>query len=60
MTNFAVVQIIDGLVINIIVADANDLPQDGCELISLDDKYANIGWHWDGQKFVDPNTVQMG
>jgi hypothetical protein len=45
----AVVQLIDFVVLNIIVADANvDLPPDGCELIDITNGPAcNIGWVYD-------------
>lgn len=51
----AVMQLLDGLVINIIVALPTDEPQIGCELIEIaDGQPCNIGWHWNGYMFVDP------
>lgn len=52
----AVVQLGDGLVINIIVAQPSDEPQIGCELIEIaSGEPCNIGWFWNGSMFVDPS-----
>jgi len=56
MANCAVCQLIDGLVINIIVADPTDPPYDGTQLIEIfDGVMCDIGWVWDGTQFVNPN-----
>ena len=51
----AVCQIIDGLVVNIIVALPSDPAQDGCQLIEvMSGQFCDIGWLWNGQWFVPP------
>lgn len=55
-TRCAVVQLSDGLVVNIIMAVPSDLAPDGCELIEIvDGQMCDIGWYWDGAQFVSPN-----
>lgn len=52
----AVVRLVDGLVINIIMAQPADEPPIGCELIEImNGQPCNIGWYWDGTTFIDPN-----
>lgn len=54
-TNCAVCQLIDGLVVNIIVALPSDPAQDGCQLIEImADQFCDIGWYWDGVIFIPP------
>lgn len=54
-TNCAVCQIIDGLVVNVIVAVTSDPAQDGCQLIEImSDQPCGIGWYWDGINFIPP------
>jgi hypothetical protein len=51
----AVVQLSNGEVINVIIAEPIDPPPDGCELIGLpDDSTVSIGWYWDGTEFYNP------
>lgn len=51
----AVVQLLDGLVINIIVAMPSNEPQISCELIEIaSGEPCNIGWYWTGSAFIDP------
>lgn len=57
-TTCAVVQLSDGLVINIVIAQPSDEPPIGCELIEImADQPCNIGWYWNGVEFVDPNPI---
>ena len=52
----AVVQMVDGLVVNIIMAQPGDEPPVGCELIEImNGQPCDIGWYWDGTNFIDPN-----
>jgi hypothetical protein len=52
-TRCAVCQLIDGLVINIIMALPSDPAQDGCQLIEImSGQDCDIGWYWDGQWFI--------
>lgn len=47
-----------GLAINLIVADSNTLPPEGCQLIDIaPDQPFDIGWTWDGSSFVDTNNL---
>lgn len=55
MSNCAVVQLSDGLVINKIVAEPTDLAPQGTQLIIADNVSCDIGWTWDGTQFVNPN-----
>jgi hypothetical protein len=59
MTICAVCQLLNGLVINIIVAEPTDpCPYPDCELIETPDVNgvdAQIGWYWNGTDFIDPN-----
>lgn len=56
-TRCAVCQLVDGLVINIIMASPSDPAPDDCQLIEImNDQPCNIGWYWDGTTFVDPNS----
>jgi hypothetical protein len=59
MTTCAVCQLSDGLVINCIVAEPDDLPQEGCQLIKLKEApyYTTRGWVWTGTKFINPNPI---
>ena len=55
MSNCAVCQLSDGLVLNIIVADPTDPAYDGTQLIFIaDGVMCDIGWTWDGTTFIDP------
>lgn len=52
----AVVQLSDGLVVNIVVAQPYDEPPIGCELIEImAGQSCDIGWYWNGVEFVNPN-----
>jgi hypothetical protein len=58
MSTCAVCQLLDGLVINLIVAEPTDIPPDNCELIispDVEGNYANIGFTWNGTIFINPN-----
>jgi hypothetical protein len=56
MSNCAVCQLSDGLVVNIIVADPTDPAYDGTQLILIPDGVmCDIGWTWDGTTFINPN-----
>jgi hypothetical protein len=56
-TRCAVVQISDGLVVNIIMADPSDVPPENCQLIEiLPDQMCDIGWYYNGTDFIDPNA----
>ena len=59
MTTFAVCQLSDGLVINIIIAEPTyPCPYPDCQLIEspdVDGNNAQIGWYWNGTDFIDPN-----
>lgn len=58
-TKCAVVQITDGLVINIIIARLSIEPPLGCELVEImNEQSCNIGWYWDGFNFV-PFAISM-
>jgi hypothetical protein len=50
MARCAVIE--DGVVVNIIVADATDTPPEGTILIEL--PYCSIGYLWDGVRFSPP------
>jgi hypothetical protein len=53
----AVVQKSDNVVINIIMADPGDNPQEGCFLVPRKlNQHCGIGWVWNGTDFVDPNA----
>lgn len=55
-TRCAVVQLTDGLVVNIIMASVDDVAPENCELIEiLPEQMCNIGWYYDGTTFIDPN-----
>lgn len=54
-TRCAVCQLTDGLVVNIIMADPSDPPQEGCQLIEImNGQPCDIGWYWDGTEFINP------
>ena len=54
MATCAVIQ--DGVVVNIIIAEATDTPPDGTFLIEL--LYCNIGDSWDGVRFTPPKAIE--
>lgn len=56
MSNCAVVQLSDGLVINKIVAEPHDLAPDGTQLICVDELLCDIGWTWNGTEFIAPEV----
>lgn len=57
MSNCAVVQISDNIVVNKIVADSTDVPPDGTMLVVIEDGVmCDIGWTWDGTNFIEPIT----
>lgn len=54
-TNCAVCQLVDGLVINIIVATPSDPAPDGCQLVEvMNGMHCEIGYYWDGTQFNPP------
>lgn len=54
----AVVQLSDGLVVNIIIAEPTDLPPADCELIEIPaDQFCDLGWYWTGTEFIPPLTA---
>lgn len=55
MSICAVVNIIDNIVINKIVAEPTEPSQDGTYLIPCDNVMCDIGWIWNGVEFIDPN-----
>ena len=56
MSNCAVCQLSDGLVINIIVAEPTDPAYEGTQLVLVPEGVpCDIGWTWDGTAFIDPN-----
>lgn len=56
MSNCAVVEITDNVVINKIVAEPTDTPPDGTYLVLIPDGVmCDIGWIWNGSEFIDPN-----
>lgn len=60
-TRCAVCQIVDGLVINIIMAVPSDPAQDGCELVEImNEQPCDIGWSWDGVNFIEPEVITNG
>lgn len=50
MTNYA--QIVDGVVVNVIVADAEFIAQSNIEYVVL--TRGGIGWTYDGTNFIAP------
>ena len=49
------VRLLDGIVVNIIIAMPSDEPQIDCELIEIaSGQPCDIGWTWNGSMFVDP------
>ena len=57
MSNCAVIQISDNIVVNKIVAEPTDPTSEGTYLIQYDDMPCDIGWIWDGTQFINPNPV---
>jgi hypothetical protein len=58
-TPCAVVQLSDGLVVNIIIALPSNEPPIGCELVEvMAAQPCDIGWYWDGRTFNNPNPSQ--
>lgn len=60
MTNCAVVQLSDNIVVNRIVAEPTDLAPEGTQLIQCDDMLCDIGWTWTGNEFTPPTEVING
>ena len=59
MSNCAVCQLSDGLVINVIVAEPTDLPPNECQLVLTPDASGNnatIGSTWNGSTFITPDV----
>lgn len=57
MTTCAVVQLLDFVVVNIIVADPTDPAPNECELIEIQPGIScDIGWIWNGTQFIPPTT----
>lgn len=59
MSNCAVIQISDNVVINKIVAEPTDLAPDNTYLIQYDGLNCDVGWVWNGVEFVNPNPVEI-
>jgi len=62
MTTCAVCQLLDGLVVNIIVAEPTDSSPDNCKLIispDVEGNYAGIGFTWNGTIFINPNPPTL-
>jgi hypothetical protein len=58
MTICAVARLNDGLIINMIVAEATDLPPYGCQLIEVPEGIpCSIAWTWNGTNFINPYPV---
>lgn len=56
MATCAVVQFLDSVVINVIVADPGIAAPEACFLIEvLPELPCGIGWMWNGTEFIDPN-----
>lgn len=56
MSNCAVVQSSDNVVINKIVAELTDLSPEGTYLVLISDGVmCDMGWTWNGTEFVNPN-----
>ena len=56
-TRCAVVQVSDRLVVNIIITNPRDVPPDSCQLIEiLPGQMCDIGWHYNGTGFINPNA----
>jgi hypothetical protein len=53
MANCAVIDK-DNVVINIIVAEVTDLPPEGCILVEI--PFCEIGYTWDGNRFISPQV----
>lgn len=50
----AVSRLSDGVVINLIVAEEDDIPPDGTRLVPVGDAQdCNIGWFFDGDSFIN-------
>ena len=61
MATCAVVQLVDSVVVNTIVAEPTDLAPDGCQLVEIGaDTLYDIGWTWDGTSFVAPPDTTSG
>ena len=54
MTNYA--QIINGIVVNVIVADANFVAQSDLDYVSI--SRGGIGWTYDGTNFIAPQPFE--
>lgn len=58
MKKMAVCRIYDDLVINIIIANENDLPPENTRLVPIGDGVmCDIGWVFDGNLFINPIQV---
>lgn len=57
MSNCAVVQTSDNVVVNKIVAEPTDLAPDGTYLVLIEDGVVcDMGWIWNGTEFVAPTN----
>ena len=54
MTNYA--QIINGIVVNVIVADANFVAQSDLDYVSI--SRGGIGWTYNGTNFIAPQPFE--
>lgn len=57
MNNYAIINISGNIVINKIVADPTYIPPDNTYLIECDTMICDIGWVWNGTKFINPNPI---
>ncbi len=54
-TRCAVCQLINGEVINIIIAVPSDSAPDDCQLVEvMNEQPCDIGWYWTGAEFIPP------
>lgn len=61
MSNCAVVQLSDNIVVNKIVAEPTDLPPDETYLVLIPDGVmCDMGWLWDGTDFIEPEPPLSG
>lgn len=59
-TNCAVCRLLDGLVLNIIVANPSDPAPDGCQLVEImTGQLCDIGWYYANDTFNGPRLYAM-
>lgn len=57
MTTCALVNIANGVVENLIVAEADDQIDEGYLLVVNPPSFVEIGVKWDGKQFIDPHPT---